>query len=442
MRNLLLIMSISGSILFLLYALLLPLTKRYCSSKWRYGILKITTLFFLFPLPYFKYYFLYCIEKILSFLNSPTNLNRFVNRSGSMGRIFLSNGSFFLSTTTKTIIYILVLFLLVSFTIVGFQLFTYTKFQQSVMRYSLESINSAALLKKIENAKQNLKIKQSIDFYESEYSNMPMTLGLFRAIVILPKQNVTLSDKETEYILFHELLHIKHKDVCMKFLGLLVIALHWFNPVSYLLFFELCCMSEIYCDFQVTKELAMKNKKEYGVLLINMSAEDTYSNKPYVPVSLLGSTKNITKKRLKVLKNQKLKHNKFVAGVLTFIMCLTASITVFAYEPVEEWRVSNSNDWIDADISEISFYHGENKKLHLPYEFYFTDFTGKIYEVKEAENRKACPHDFVKGYFTKHTKDKKGGCKVQYFDGESCTICGNKRKLVCFNTETNTTCPH
>ena len=56
MRNsILFMMSLSGSVVFILYIFIYPIAKRFFTVKWRYNILKLALLFFLFPFPWFKY---------------------------------------------------------------------------------------------------------------------------------------------------------------------------------------------------------------------------------------------------------------------------------------------------------------------------------------------------------------------------------------------------
>ena len=54
-KNMFFVMSVSGTVVFLLYMLLYPLSKRYVSLKWRYRILKLAMMFFLVPFPLWKY---------------------------------------------------------------------------------------------------------------------------------------------------------------------------------------------------------------------------------------------------------------------------------------------------------------------------------------------------------------------------------------------------
>ena len=55
-QNLIFVMSLSGSIVCLLYIVTYPLAKRYFPLKWRYFMLKTAVIFFLVPFPECKYY--------------------------------------------------------------------------------------------------------------------------------------------------------------------------------------------------------------------------------------------------------------------------------------------------------------------------------------------------------------------------------------------------
>jgi beta-lactamase regulating signal transducer with metallopeptidase domain len=43
------------------------------------------------------------------------------------------------------------------------------------------------------------------------------------------------TEDELRFILMHELVHCKRKDLYYKFLILIAISMHWFNPIAYLI---------------------------------------------------------------------------------------------------------------------------------------------------------------------------------------------------------------
>lgn len=55
-RNLLFTMSLSGSLVMVLYLILYPLARRYFPLVWRYRVLKMAIFFYLIPVEGCKYY--------------------------------------------------------------------------------------------------------------------------------------------------------------------------------------------------------------------------------------------------------------------------------------------------------------------------------------------------------------------------------------------------
>ena len=97
-------------------------------------------------------------------------------------------------------------------------------------------------------------IKKDVKLICSEYCESPITIGVLSPTVLFPiwDKDCQMDDELCEYMITHELVHIKHNDILIKLVGLLVIAIHWFNPFVYLLVAELSCISEMYCDSVVT----------------------------------------------------------------------------------------------------------------------------------------------------------------------------------------------
>lgn len=63
-RNILFMMSLSGSVIMILYVLFYPLAQRYFPLIWRYRILKIAMFFYLIPVAECKYYVLKLLKAL------------------------------------------------------------------------------------------------------------------------------------------------------------------------------------------------------------------------------------------------------------------------------------------------------------------------------------------------------------------------------------------
>ncbi len=65
-RNLLFTMSLSGSIVMVLYLILYPLARKYFPLVWRYRVLKVAMFFYLIPIAECKYYILIILKRLFS----------------------------------------------------------------------------------------------------------------------------------------------------------------------------------------------------------------------------------------------------------------------------------------------------------------------------------------------------------------------------------------
>ena len=105
--------------------------------------------------------------------------------------------------------------------------------------------------------------------WESDRIPTAFVLGLFRPRVYLP---LGVGEEERSYILCHEQTHIRRLDHLVKPLALLLLAVHWFNPVLWLAYFLMLRDMEMSCDELVLKHLGPDTRKAYSSCLLALSA--------------------------------------------------------------------------------------------------------------------------------------------------------------------------
>lgn len=194
-----------------------------------------------------------------------------------------------------------------------------------------EKKEAAAIFKKI---KKELNIKESIQLIYTENCDSPFTTGLFFPMIVLP-HNTDYTAEQLDFIIRHELTHIKNKDFIVKFIAIAVIALHWFNPICIFLYFEIWSMSEIYCDSETVKNYDDDMIEKYCFYMVDLSAYDYVKSKKLFYTGLISEHSSMMKRR--VLNLKKGNRKKGVLPIITaFVMCCLSMNTVFAYEaPVE-----------------------------------------------------------------------------------------------------------
>lgn len=84
---------------------------------------------------------------------------------------------------------------------------------------------------KVNELSQQLYIKQSVQILQSGIAKIPMVIGHFKPIILMPIGMLNhLSLNEVEAILSHELAHIKRRDYLVNILQNILEVLFFFNP--------------------------------------------------------------------------------------------------------------------------------------------------------------------------------------------------------------------
>ena len=94
----------------------------------------------------------------------------------------------------------------------------------------------------------------------------PMTTGLLRPRLYLPSED--WAPQKLVFIFRHELTHFRRQDLWYKFLLLLANALHWFNPLIYLLSQEAEADLELICDDAVVADCGQEDRQAYSETLL------------------------------------------------------------------------------------------------------------------------------------------------------------------------------
>lgn len=96
----------------------------------------------------------------------------------------------------------------------------------------------------------------------------PFVLGILKPCIYLPHD---LPEKNLEYILLHERIHIKRGDHLTRIAAYLALCLHWFNPLVWLAFFISGRDMEMSCDEAVIRKIGNRVKKEYSASLLSLA---------------------------------------------------------------------------------------------------------------------------------------------------------------------------
>ncbi|NLM09317.1 MAG: M56 family metallopeptidase [Clostridiaceae bacterium] len=191
------------------------------------------------------------------------------------------------------------------------------RFVKTVNRWS-EKIKDEKILAIMKNIINELAISGQIGLYLCPYIGSPMMIGLFKPGILLPTQNY--SEDEIHFILKHELIHYKRKDLWYKCLMLLATAIHWFNPVIYLMSKAINIQCELSCDAEVISGTDANTRQRYCETLIGILKNQS-SLKTALSTNFYGGKKGM-KNRISLI----LDTNKKKIGLIVFCIALITTI--------------------------------------------------------------------------------------------------------------------
>lgn len=189
--------------------------------------------------------------------------------------------------------------------------------------------NYVGIFRTLQNARKVSEF-DGVEVRESDMTGLPASFGFFRSAIYVPAGFLECGD-DKEYILWHERMHIKHLDSMKKVLMYLVLCIHWWNPLVWLMVRVMNDDLEMACDEAVLAKLGEEKKAEYANIIVRFSMKQSGLE---IPVFF---GKSNTENRVKnVLMYHKL---PVFTGILLFVLVVGFGICL-ATRPhsTEKWE--------------------------------------------------------------------------------------------------------
>lgn len=166
--------------------------------------------------------------------------------------------------------------------------------------------------------------RRKVEIRQSDRIAAPLTYGIFRSVILLPKGTDWTHLKHLEYILIHEFVHIRRFDALTKLLLVAGVCVHWFNPLVWVMYVLANRDIELSCDEAVVRTLGETMKSSYALTLIGL--EERRSG--IIPL-VNNFSKNAIEER--IVSIMKMKKNSIVTLVAAVLIVAGATM-VFATE--------------------------------------------------------------------------------------------------------------
>ena len=95
----------------------------------------------------------------------------------------------------------------------------------------------------------------------------PLMMGLIHPVLILPDETIQI--ERLRFMLLHEIIHNKRGDTWAKLFSLVAIAIHWFNPLVWLMSQRMMNEAELACDAAVLQYVGSEQRIGYGETIIH-----------------------------------------------------------------------------------------------------------------------------------------------------------------------------
>ena len=114
-----------------------------------------------------------------------------------------------------------------------------------------------------------LGIRRSVRLLETDKSLIPMTWGVLRPVLLLPGTWRNWSKQRQQFVLLHELAHVKRYDVAFQMLGRGACALYWLHPLAWYALRRMRIERELACDDCVL--MAGQRPSDYAQQLVDIA---------------------------------------------------------------------------------------------------------------------------------------------------------------------------
>ncbi len=452
MENLL-VMSISGATITVVYLLLRCFLKHKICARFFDLLARAAILYYLVPLPYLKKFYLAVLRLLLP--DSPVLISKI--SLSRRNHIVYAEDALHVNVYAGAQTMIAVIWVSIICVLLTGWLITYVRLARIAARYA-DMVMTPECRAFLENLKREYGIRRRVFLYEAMAGENTITFGFFKPVIICSEATTSPG---AELLVRHELVHIKRMDTLWKMIMELARMIHCYNPFVWILHssFEQVC--EHSCDKIATQNATEEEVELYRRLMLEEALGDKIEIVSLRWKSGFGNNAQKIRERMENLMSKK-KWNRTAAIVLVAALTFANSMTVFAYrEPVERELPENTSqeeiekmtrsdtlmfvpDEVDEEVvQEFKESEVPERVQEILYDKQFVDEAGDIYPIMEDDEIEPhCNHTFISGTIYDHIKNSNGGCEMRECRAQRCSKCGYIIQGELISTTIYVKCPH
>lgn len=251
------------------------------------------------------------------------------------------------------------------------------------------------------------RIRRPLSVRQSDRISSPLTYGIFRPVILMPKETDWTDGNRLRFVLEHEYVHVRHFDAAAKLIAAAVLCVHWFNPMVWVMYILFNRDIELACDEGVINAFGQASRADYARTLIDMEAKRS----GLMPFCSSFNKNSIEERITAIMKNKKM---TIFSAIFGFAI-IAGATTIFATSAkaedkvadevadgqteagssgsdVEWWTYDEYKAWLEEEIVQLNNALGEKGWTNKTGEFVWNqekiDETIQMYEetLEEIKN--------------------------------------------------------
>ena len=341
-------LSITGSMMFFIFLIMRPITGRIFSNSWHYKACIIILIFFILPVGTFIQTPFSTSAQLFNDVSATTNTDNIIPAKGieevsnvnerqitekSDGKVIADESpAIHTDGVDESEVYrfnfderlILPVWLIGMTALFLIKIIPYLKFKNAVLKSSMEICDNS-VLELFNICRDRINIRKSVSLRVCESISSPMLTGIFNPVVLLPSVD---EDAETLRMIFmHELTHYRQKDILVKFSGVLVNIVHWFNPLVYLLMKKINIFCEYSADEKVAGKMENEERKYYCGTILKLVDDSVRGGRAFTTAMSSGG-KELKSRLENIMFFKKESKKGYIKSILALILVVISGFIV------------------------------------------------------------------------------------------------------------------
>ena len=207
----------------------------------------------------------------------------------------------------------------------------------------------------LEAWKEKHPLKRSLSIRQTETIAAPLSYGVIRPVILMPKNTEWKNIYQLRYVLEHEYVHIRRLDMLTKLIMIAAVCIHWFNPLVWVMYILFNRDLELSCDETVVRRFGMDIKSVYATALISMEEK-----KSGLTPLCNSFSKNAIEERIRAIMKIK-KTSKFAVIIsAVLVICVTGGFATSASSLEKKTETGQENGETTVALNEVNIREDES----------------------------------------------------------------------------------